>query len=1078
MLVSCYAKVGNSWTVIGSARLLANPAGNGAADLNRSIHGHELSPNLVAITEFKCVPAHTSVPYEYTFKSIEDMPPSLGDIHHSDVMAWDERALKAAGPSVCPTSPAQPAISSGKAVTTSKSATESANRSEEDVEEGMVPATTGAGDDEGVSVDVAMFSEADYNREEIRLHIDQIVDPDISLRDISETHTQALLESMLFSGLDYSQGFVTVTPVWKTPAEFKETAVETVGGVVSLREGEVVEIVDGRHRTTILKANKKRPGMEWASEPIRVIVITRKDGDPLSTHEKLKISRLSNNKAGMSRQDTAMTDILKSVMVYAKTWESSYEVSFVDATTADIYQDMKPSKWFGDKSPETYKKYIRVGKLIVGFDKALSTLEELGESDGTVLGMVHLDDATLITSPKLFVPYLLRAADNFVRQRERAVWNARAFYKNARDVLDTLHGIYMSEMGDDETLTRFSAFMDTQVRNTATTTVSINTLFLSNTRLFRHNPKDTAGKEQDKAEKRVERLKAKVRKHFSTPSQGPVDSNWRGVIGGPSPVQPSKRSRDSGPPIVISSDDEPPKTRPRRASVKARMSAARPAALASSSKDKQGTASTSKDKQGKVSTSKDNQVEEESEEAIDPAPVPTATAAVDSIPEHTYDDRVPQQLPAAVEEGAREQANEIPDATRAFARNLRLPPSLRDTTIIDSVAHPRSLLSALLIPKEHRANLYITKEEVMALGDLAWDFAMKANVKREGSAEQRVSGEGDGMAYFARARAEVEHRGFTILEGCADPAELGNAEKAKKIAHWQSWSLLVRNVAATFPDDDRDPSKMLWTSIANRAIAHVDERARLQGKGRFQSTRYSMMEELETGANKWMSVRRAVQDVWIGWLSTLMGLDDGTLGLVFPSTGGRFLLNTEGVKEQVCHNDFVVSKEGLPGYFMITTEEETGLLVCEGSQRFVFYPKEDQAKLVKALFLEPIMIPPRSIFVGHGYLQHAGERYTGSACCRYHLYCRPVDQPIPNQIIFGLNNCLRVKRGLSSNATKSSSLVRGKKTVKTSGVVQDEQGGVAEGKGRMTQTHVDLDSDEGEGEVIGGNAPMEIPDDE
>lgn len=72
-------------------------------------------------------------------------------------------------------------------------------------------------------------------------------------------------------------------------------------------------------------------------------------------------------------------------------------------------------------------------------------------------------------------------------------------------------------------------------------------------------------------------------------------------------------------------------------------------------------------------------------------------------------------------------------------------------------------------------------------------------------------------------------------------------------------------------------------------------------------------------------------------------------------------------------NAFPVRKDALPGYFFLMNGDEKGkLYVCKRSHHFVFYPPEVQREITDVLTLEPVVLPPHIVFVGHGYLQIAG----------------------------------------------------------------------------------------------------------
>lgn len=51
-----------------------------------------------------------------------------------------------------------------------------------------------------------------------------------------------------------------------------------------------------------------------------------------------------------------------------------------------------------------------------------------------------------------------------------------------------------------------------------------------------------------------------------------------------------------------------------------------------------------------------------------------------------------------------------------------------------------------------------------------------------------------------------------------------------------------------------------------------------------------------------------------------------------------------------------------------TCSEQLSLLLCPASQSHVFHSRKMQNDLARSLLLEEILIPPNSVFVGHGYL--------------------------------------------------------------------------------------------------------------
>lgn len=128
---------------------------------------------------------------------------------------------------------------------------------------------------------------------------------------------------------------------------------------------------------------------------------------------------------------------------------------------------------------------------------------------------------------------------------------------------------------------------------------------------------------------------------------------------------------------------------------------------------------------------------------------------------------------------------------------------------------------------------------------------------------------------------------------------------------------------------------------------------------------------------------------------------DGKAESWLPATGGRFLLSGEDVVDQCGHNDFAVKDTLSPGYFVIVSGiRGASLMVCPGSQKYVRYNPGRRELIRRSLQMEEIMIPPLSMFIGHGYLQHAGAGWRGHHAVRYHTYVAPTSHPLPDAISF------------------------------------------------------------------------------
>ena len=88
-----------------------------------------------------------------------------------------------------------------------------------------------------------------------------------------------------------------------------------------------------------------------------------------------------------------------------------------------------------------------------------------------------------------------------------------------------------------------------------------------------------------------------------------------------------------------------------------------------------------------------------------------------------------------------------------------------------------------------------------------------------------------------------------------------------------------------------------------------------------------MMEHVERSSDKvWVAKSRFVVDMWIGFITTALGIRVGTNGEAFLSkTGGRLLLTGKGCPRKNPYKDFPVDYENPanddpPGYFVMVVE--------------------------------------------------------------------------------------------------------------------------------------------------------------
>ena len=167
---------------------------------------------------------------------------------------------------------------------------------------------------------------------------------------------------------------------------------------------------------------------------------------------------------------------------------------------------------------------------------------------------------------------------------------------------------------------------------------------------------------------------------------------------------------------------------------------------------------------------------------------------------------------------------------------------------------------------------------------------------------------------------------------------------------------------------------------------------------------------MEEEENIWTAKARSLLDTYLAIILSMIDVsENGRFIIMIPLSGGRFLISGLKVPIQIIHNDFEpIIPNSCPGYFVIATGLKPAFLhVIPGSHRYVFYDSNDLTNLSKVFKAEKFEIPSQSIFVGHGWVQHAGSGWTGSSCLRYHLYFVPDGYKLPDGIHFAYGKNLK-----------------------------------------------------------------------
>jgi len=347
-------------------------------------------------------------------------------------------------------------------------------------------------------------------------------------------------------------------------------------------------------------------------------------------------------------------------------------------------------------------------------------------------------------------------------------------------------------------------------------------------------------------------------------------------------------------------------------------------------------------------------------------------------------------------------------------------PRDNSVTTIDTTAY----LHSIFIPYEHRANIYLTVPIIKYIRSLAWAWGVKKELYRDGgqlSSEISILSQWKNAfneanlpfasAFYGRKKIELMEAGYCILDDMADPMTIPTtildiSAKPPDGMSNMSLSQFFTQILQQFPGEQflaEEKNRQHWNPIVNTGDEVLDENNRNRGIARYSTTNMFLTTHLEGSVqNIELAVRRSYLDVWVCMLLALMGVDnDGKWKCRIPSTGGRALISGKGLSDQNGHNDFEYRKGLCPGFFVIVTGNDlVHLWVCKSSHQYIWYSDADKRDLADLMVLSQIQIQPNSIFIGHGYLQHAGSGWRGFHSLRYHMYIIPDDLVLPDAIHF------------------------------------------------------------------------------
>lgn len=147
---------------------------------------------------------------------------------------------------------------------------------------------------------------------------------------------------------------------------------------------------------------------------------------------------------------------------------------------------------------------------------------------------------------------------------------------------------------------------------------------------------------------------------------------------------------------------------------------------------------------------------------------------------------------------------------------------------------------------------------------------------------------------------------------------------------------------------------------------------------------------------------------------------NGASPFSLPRPGEKLLLIERSVELQKAHNELVVKAGESPGQFFIFTGRVHAHLYASPGSRLYFHYSGAQEKLLKEAFVrENVEIPPTTVFVSHGYVQHEGSEWRGQHCNGHHDYPVLESHEPPDAITFAYGEGVALETKKTAVSLKS-----------------------------------------------------------
>lgn len=880
--------------------------------------------------------------------------------------------------------------------------------------------TTGVAD--GADFEVPPFVMDDYDTMYLQVRIAAVREGPNPIREPDPAHVQDIKKQIIASRyLPGPGGCISIAIPRSQNPNIDKPVQEFFNQMQDVSDYTVI-IIDGRHRKlAIVDCLRTHPGRVPVNGILQVSIVFRRDGADLTQTEMVKWSSIANGINTTVLVDNEFIPMARMLTAYAAAFLSEHGRPCHEMKMSHYAMDMENARYLGKRASEAttarfYMRAARLGQLLSRVPGAYARLRACNEhtieqsrldadakrrrvtTKAVTKGMLvlsYFDTAAYRTLDEHDVYLFFDAVTQHVLHPQRkGTFNARRFYEYIgvlREEFEKLHHTFRPEaskeafygevfpMGGAERTVREKFCQAAALFDSAPNPSSNANRIDTNVSLLRklYQPDPTPVKKKT-TKKKTGGKKRKARATTAASTTASASASTRTPAAGAAAVVTRQRRKDlvtttAGPSQAAASLRRSARNRPREGAPHD----------ATSSDD---AASVGADGRRRARVFDDRAA------GVEPPPgyveVPAYEAEV-----------TPEWTPVAL----------LP---RGAAQ-------LRSTLGRDEHGDVRAYLHALHIPAEHRAKHFLDVNQVRDLIDLSWIWAKffdellvlpepRDEIKHEVYQERwdRIRGSTQPHAgmFFLRHREHMTSRGWTVMVGIADPYLYQRRhldENSRKL--WQVpvadlfrfWDQQFTNSIASGDTHD-------WAPIYNTGNTDDDYRNDARFAGRFTSTLAFLFDSCESDARIRYQQVRVGLEVWLATLFAQMRLANGPgqPQLFIPRTGSRVLVTGTGCERQASHNDYPLRTTG---YFVVLTgPEESPLWVSDMSHAAVWYDKQVRTRLKHEQQMKKIIIPPYSVFFGHGHTTHAGgaSRDGNGRCIRMHCYISEKSFEVVDQIFF------------------------------------------------------------------------------